>query len=94
MVYDQKSIEILWPLVVVREIAERPGRLTGRDVRLLRLHMKWSARELAEEVGCTVDDIARCEWNEAPLPPEPERSLRRHFLPLSQLWKTVAGPTI
>jgi DNA-binding transcriptional regulator YiaG len=94
MGYDLEALEALKPLQIVRQIAERPSQLTGREVRLLRQHMEWSARKLAEEIGCDVDDVARCEWNDTPLPPGAERSLRWRFLPVSRRWKTIVGTAI
>lgn len=94
MEYGLEAVEILKSLQMVRNTAVRPGRLTGREVRLLRQHMQWSARELAEEIGCDVEDIARCEWSDTPLPPGAERSLRWHFLPVSGRWKTIVGLAI
>lgn len=94
MVYGKEAIEVLWRLQVTRQIAERQGQLTGREVRLLRQHMQWSGRKLAEEIGCDVDDIAHCEWNETPLPAESERSLRWRFLPVSRRWRTIFSPEI
>lgn len=94
MEYGLEALEVLKPLQIARQIVERPGRLTGREVRLLRQYLQWSARKLAEEVGCDVDDIVRCEWRDAPLPPEAERSLRWHFLPISRRWKTIVDPVI
>lgn len=94
MEYGEEALEVLRRLQVVREIAERPVHLTGREVRLLRQHLEWSARKLAEEIGCDVYEIARCEWSDIPLPPGPERCLRWRFLPVSRRWKTIVGPTI
>lgn len=81
-------------LQAVRQIAERQGRLTGQDVRLLRKHMEWSGQKLAEEIGCDVDDVARCEWNGGPLPANAEQSLRCRFLPVSRRWRTIVGTEI
>jgi len=58
---DIEALEVLRNLEVVRQIAERQGRLTGREVRVLRQRMERSGRKLAEEIGCDMDDIARCE---------------------------------
>lgn len=94
MEYGLEALEILRPLEVVRQIAEGSGRLTGREVRLLRQHLQWSARQLAEKIECDFDAVVRCEWNHIPLPPDAERSLRRLFLPVSRRWKTIVGQAI
>jgi hypothetical protein len=90
--YGLEALEVLRSLEVVRQIAEGPGCLTGREVRLLRQHMQWTARKLAERIGCDFDDVVGCEWNYIPLPPDAERSLRWLFLPVSRRWKTIVGP--
>ncbi len=74
MEYGMEALEAIRPLELVRRIAEEPGRLTGREVRLLRQHMQWTARKLAEKIGCDFDDVVRCEWNHILLPPDAERS--------------------
>ena len=94
MEYGLETLEVLRPLEVVRQIAEGQDRLTGREVRLLRQNLQWSARKLAEEIGCDFNDVVRCEWNHIPLPPDAERSLRWLFLPVSRRWKTIVDPAI
>jgi hypothetical protein len=92
MEYGWEALEVLRTLEVVMQIAEGSGRLTGRDVRLLRQHMQWSARKLAEEIGCDLDDVAQCEWNRTQLPPASERALRWRLLPVSRRWKAIIEP--
>lgn len=47
--------------VLARLVAERPGHLTGAEVRFLRKVMGWSGRTFAKLIGVTPETVSRWE---------------------------------
>jgi hypothetical protein len=80
--YGPEVLDFLREMETATEIACRPGRLTGQEVRWLRKYAGLSARQLASQMECTIADVARAEWCLAPLPSE--RAFRLRFVPASK----------
>lgn len=62
--------------VIARWLAEKPGRLTGAEVRFCRKVMGWSGRAFALLIAVTPETVSRWENDKEPIGSIAERLLR------------------
>ena len=61
---------------IAKAVIAKPGRLSGREFRFLRLRLEWAQSRLATYFGCDAQAIARWEKGRTPVPRWADRFVR------------------
>jgi putative zinc finger/helix-turn-helix YgiT family protein len=63
-------------MALARMLAQRPGRLTGAEIRFLRKVPGWSGADFARHFGVTPETVSRWENDKVPMSDTADRLLR------------------
>jgi putative zinc finger/helix-turn-helix YgiT family protein len=67
-------------LCIALYVIEKPGRLSGKEVRFLRKNLAMKSKEFADKLGYTAQTFSRIEQGKAVIGPQGDRLVRLWFL--------------
>lgn len=62
--------------LLARVVINKPGRLTGDEIRFLRTHLGYSSGDFARRMGVTIEQVSRWEHEKSAMSATAERLLR------------------